>query len=71
MSINKLRSILNSNDLKEFDKTLSNFHMANNVSHNIVDYDDPHNFVIKSTFNNKPKSGFTLFRDGNVSGCLV
>ena len=62
MLIEKLRSSLNSDDLREFDKVLSNFHMANNVSHEVIDFDDAHNFVVKSSFN-----GIVLFQDGNIS----
>lgn len=67
MSIEKLRSSLNSDDIREFDKVLSNFHMANNVSHEVIDFDDAHNFVVKSSFNTKPYIGIVLFQDGNIS----
>ena len=57
MTIEKLRSSLSSDDLKEFDKVLSNFHMANNVSHEVLDFSDTHNFVLKSSFYTKPYTG--------------
>ena len=70
MSIEKIRSSLNSDDLDEFDKTLSNFHMTDNVSHEIIDFDNTHNFVLKSKFNTKPYTGIVFFRDGKVASTI-
>ena len=53
MSIEKLRSSLNSDDRREFDTTLSNFRMADNVDHEVIDFTNPNNFVLKSTFDTK------------------
>ena len=57
MSIEKLRSSLNSDDRREFDTTLSNFRMADNVDHEVIDFTNPNNFVLKSTFDTKPYTG--------------
>ena len=70
MSIEKIRSSLNSDDLAEFDKTLSNFSMVSDVNHEIVDFDDPYNFVLKSRFNSKPYTGIVFFRDGKVASTI-
>ena len=67
MSIEKLRSSLSSDDLKEFDKVLSNFHMDDNVDHEVLDFSNVGNFVLKSSFNTKPYTGIVLFQDGNIS----
>ena len=67
MSIEKLRSSLNSDDRREFDTTLSNFRMADNVDHEVIDFTNPNNFVLKSTFDTKPYTGIVLFQDGNIS----
>ena len=67
MSIEKLRSSLNSDDRREFDRVLSNFHMADNVNHEVLDFTNPNNFVLKSRFNTKPYTGIVLLQDGNIS----
>lgn len=67
MSIGEVRSSLNSDDRKKFDNTLSNFRVAGNVSHEVIDFDDPSNFVVKSTFDTKPYKGIVSFQDGNIS----
>ena len=67
MSIEKLRSSLNSDDLKEFDTAISSLHMADNVDHEVIDFDNPHSFVIKSRFYTKPYIGIVSFQNGNIS----
>lgn len=70
MSIEEIRSSLNSDDLKEFDNNISNFHMGDNVIHEIIDFNTPTNFVLKSTYNTKPYIGLVLFNDGKISTCV-
>lgn len=67
MSIEEIRSSLNSDDLREFDRTLSNFRMADNVSHSILNYESPKTFMIKSEYNSYPKNGLIAFADGKIS----
>lgn len=70
MSINKLRSLLNGNDLKDFDNTLSKFSMCNNVKHAILDFKDAKNFILKSEYDVKPKTGLVIFENGQVASTL-
>ena len=67
MSIEKLRSSLNSDDLKKFDTALSNLHLADNVIHNVIDFTDGDNFIIKSMYNTKPYTGLVLYNNGKIS----
>ena len=67
MSIEKLRSSLNSDDLKKFDTTLSNFLMSNDVTHEIINYESPNTFMVKSEYNSYPKNGLIAFEDGKIS----
>ena len=71
MSIEKIRSSLNSDDLKKFDTALSNLHLADNVSHDVVDFTNTSNFVIKSTYDTKPYTGLVLISDGNIATCVA
>ena len=67
MSIEKMRSSLNSDDLEKFDKVLSKIKLADNVNHDIIDFDDCNNFVIKSKYNTNPSIGIIFFRDGEIT----
>ena len=67
MSIDEVRSSLNSDDRKKFDNAISNFRMADNVSHEVIDFTSPTDFVLKSTFDTKPYKGIVSFQDGNIS----
>ena len=67
MSIEKLRSSLNSDDRKVFDKAFSNFHREDNVKTEIIGFDDPLNFIIKSDFDTKPYTGLVFVRDGLIN----
>ena len=67
MNIEEIRSSLNSDDLKEFDRTLSNFRMANNVSHAVVNHESPKTFMIKSEYSSYPKNGLIAFANGKIS----
>lgn len=66
MSINQIRSSLNSDDLKCFDSILSKFKMSDDVQHDIIDFTDKENFICKSKYNIKP-NGFIVFRNGEIN----
>ena len=48
MSIEKLRSSLNSDDLKTFNDIMYRIHLCDDVNHDIIGFDDVNNFIIKS-----------------------
>ena len=68
MSIEKVRSSLNSDDLKTFDDIMYNIHLADDVHHDIIDFNDAKNFIIKSFFDSKPyQNGLVIINNGYVS----
>lgn len=67
MSIQKIRSSLDSDDLKVFDDIMNNINLANNVKHDIIGFDDVKNFIIRSKFNTKPYNGLICIENGNVA----
>ena len=66
MSIEQIRSSLNSDDLKRFNDVMYNVHLANDVYHDIIGFDNANNFVIKSTFSTNPSIGLTCVKNGEV-----
>lgn len=66
MSIEQVRSSLDSDDLKRFNDVMYNVHLANDVHHDIIGFDNANNFVIKSTFNTNPSTGLTCVKNGEV-----
>ena len=67
MSLEKVRSSLNSDDLNVFDDIMSNIRLANNVKHSIIWFDDVLNFIVKSKFNTKPFNGLICIENGEVA----
>lgn len=67
MSLEKVRSSLNSDDLNVFDDVMSNVNLANNVPHDIIGFDDVKNFIIRSKFNTKPFNGLICIENGKVA----
>lgn len=67
MLIEKVRSLLNSNDLKTFNDVLSHYKMEDNVHHEIIDFTDVKNFIVKTTFQSFPKTGLVCFNDGEIT----
>ena len=51
MSIEQIRSSLNSDDLKRFNDIMYRIHLANDVKHDVIGFDNVDNFIIKSVFN--------------------
>ena len=70
MGIERIRSSLNSDDLKVFDDIMSNAHLADDVKHDIIGFDNIRNFIIKSTFNTKPNTGLVLIKDGTIANSI-
>ena len=66
MSIEKVRSSLDSDDLKRFNDVMYNVHLASDVHHDIIGFDDVNNFIIKSKFNTNPSTGLTCVKNGKV-----
>lgn len=64
MSLEKVRSSLSSDDLKDFDDIMNNVHLSKDVSHDIIGFDDVKNFIIKSKFNTKPFNGLVCIEKG-------
>ena len=67
MSIEKLRSSLNSDDLKTFNDIMYRIHLCDDVNHDIIGFDDVNNFIIKSKYNTKPDIGLVVIKDGMVA----
>ena len=68
MSIEKVRSSLSSDDLKTFDDVMYNVHLATDVQHDIIGFNDAKNFIIKSSFDSKPyQNGLVIINNGSVS----
>lgn len=68
MSIENIRSSLNSDNLTIFDRTLSKYKSSDNVLDEIIDFTDASNFIVKSIFDTKPIYGFVIFKDGEIAG---
>ena len=69
MSIEKVRSSLNSDDLKTFDDVMYNIHLADDVHHDIIDFNDAKNFIIKSSFDYATpySSGLIIINNGHAA----
>ena len=70
MSIKDIRDSLNGESRKNFDNTLSKFKMSDNVTHDIIGFDDDKNFIIRSLFDAKPRIGLVIFKDGEIAKTL-
>ena len=70
MSIENMRSSLNSNDLKLFDDIMYNVHLSDNVHHDIIGFDDVNNFIVRSKFDTKPYTGLVFIKDGKIASSL-
>lgn len=46
---------------------MSNIHLATNVEHEIIGFDNVLNFIIKSKFNTKPEIGLVFVKDGKIT----
>ena len=67
MSIENIRSSLNSDDLKVFDDIMENVHLTDDAEHDIISFKDVRNFIIETSFDQFPKTGLTSFRDGKIA----
>ena len=69
MSIEKVRSSLTSDDLKTFDDVMYNIHLADDVQHDIIGFNDAKNFIIKSNFDYATpySSGLVIINNGQVA----
>lgn len=68
MSIEKVRSSLDSDDLKTFDDVMYNVYLATNVQYDIIGFNDAKNFIIKSSFDSKPyQNGLVIINNGSVA----
>lgn len=63
-NLEKKRSSLFGDDLKNFDTTLSKFKMEPDVLHYVQDFIDGNNFTIISKFNHYPHFGLVRFNNG-------
>ena len=70
MSIEQIRSSLDSDDLKRFNDIMYRIHLADDVQHDVIGFDNVDNFVIKSTFNTYPSTGLTCVKNGNIAKAI-
>ena len=71
MPLNKFRRTLSKTDLNSFDRVLSNYKMADNVTHYVTSYKDTGNFSIQSVFEGPgPKNALTTFNNGKITDSI-
>lgn len=67
MSIEKIRSSLNSDDLNTFNDIMYRIHLADDVDHDVIGFDDANNFIIRSKYNSKPNIGLVVIKNGDIA----
>lgn len=70
MSIEQIRSSLNSDDLKRFNDIMYRIHLADDVQHDVIGFDNADNFIIKSAFTTRPSTGLTCVKNGNIAKAI-
>ena len=70
MSIEQIRSSLDSDDLKRFNDIMYRIHLADDVQHDVIGFDNVDNFIIKSVFNTYPSTGLTCVKNGNIAKAI-
>ena len=70
MSIEQIRSSLSSDDLKRFNDIMYRMHLANDVKHDVIGFDNVDNFIIKSAFNTHPSTGLVCVKNGNIAKAI-